>query len=65
MRFSMALFLALAASAQAATIAIIDTEIDYSHERLSAKMWSAPNENRNSTILNENNKKYTYKIFNK
>lgn len=42
MKFTLALFLALISSAKAATIAIIDSGVDYRHQQLAHKMWLNP-----------------------
>ena len=41
MKFSIALLLTLMTSVHAATIAIIDSGIDYQHQELEGKMWSS------------------------
>ena len=43
MKYSLALILALVTSAQAATIAVIDSGVDYRHKEIAPKMWSHPN----------------------
>lgn len=43
MKYSLALFLGLITTAQAATIAVIDSGVDYRHKEIAPKMWSHPN----------------------
>lgn len=43
MKYSLALFLALITTAQAATIAVIDSGVDYRHKEIAPKMWTNPN----------------------
>lgn len=42
MKYSLALVLALMTSAQAATIAVVDSGVDYLHQQLAHKMWLNP-----------------------